>query len=796
MSDRKNKLTAIFCSFAATYFFSVVPLSAQTFNATRIDGRPATRVSDPLVDLSTFSAVGGASAGGNIDGPSVIRLPDWIPAEERVHPSAVYYMYFANHTGHDIRLAWSDSLTGTWTLFNRGTAPDRAWGTGGNNSGTQTPGNGVLDIDLGPSFPGLGRTLTAASTNGVNPDGNIIGTWGHIASPDVIVDDVDQRIVMYFHGNSNHRGVQKTFVATSAFGLNFNPVHEGGEPGQGMRDTIVAEYYFRVFQVGGRTFGYSNVAELWRAPATNDAREINTLSNADTEGGLWNPSPSHTYGEIWWEQMALSSNPIETIYSENGQGINDPRHFSTYTRTHRDPSDTNVYVFYSSRYDEPESIFLTVIDTDGGSTDPSDWTPIGQRIILEPDLIWEGVDLPIAPSQNGGSVGVRELRDPYVFEDTMGTPDLADDRLYLFYTGRGEEAIGVAELFFDEAIANTAAPQGDLGLGPVDPPSPPTSAATLFVDVTGTTGTGRTQAGYQLFLGGATNSLVDLSKTYVDVFGEGASATVRLHADRWKTRTANTSGDASAVAMSDLLYDFGGPQNGQTAVLGLTLPVGTYDITVYHHESSRTSAADAVMTLIDSNGSRTPINLLSGYGSSPATAPVVFSTKIQSDGTNEITFSYDNQDLSGNTSAFPINGLDLTFTPDFANWIGRFGLNPAELNFDDNPDGDNLPNGLEAWFGTHPGQFNPGPTALTTDGTTATFTHPNNETPPTGISGSYEWSLNLTNWYAGDGIDGPIGGTNVAISPDTVGTTTTVTATTSEPTDYIFLRVRGILVAP
>ncbi|MDA7917386.1 hypothetical protein N9B13_02550 [Akkermansiaceae bacterium] len=68
--------------------------------------------------------------------------------------------------------------------------------------------------------------------------------------------------------------------------------------------------------------------------------------------------------------------------------------------------------------------------------------------------------------------------------------------------------------------------------------------------------------------------------------------------------------------------------------------------------------------------------------------------------------------------------------------------------------------------------------------------------PPTGISGSYEWSLNLTNWYAGDGIDGPIGGTNVAISPDTVGTTTTVTATTSEPTDYIFLRVRGILVAP
>ena len=126
----------------------------------------------------------------------------------------------------------------------------------------------------------------------------------------------------------------------------------------------------------------------------------------------------------------------------------------------------NLYVFYTAREDAPESIFLTVIDTDDGSADPGDWTAIGQRVILEPELDWEGGDLPITTSSNGGATNVRQLRDPYVFEDTLGTADMSDDRLYLFYTGEGEEAIGVAELFFDSLTANTAAPQGDLNLVP------------------------------------------------------------------------------------------------------------------------------------------------------------------------------------------------------------------------------------------------------------------------------------------------------------------------------------------
>ena len=98
--------------------------NSDPITAVRIDGRPDTAALDPLIDESTFTSAGisdsrfnaGGSLPGNINGPSVIRVRDWIPASERVNPDANYYMYFAHHVGRDIRLAWSDSLTGDWNV--------------------------------------------------------------------------------------------------------------------------------------------------------------------------------------------------------------------------------------------------------------------------------------------------------------------------------------------------------------------------------------------------------------------------------------------------------------------------------------------------------------------------------------------------------------------------------------------------------------------------------------------------------------------------------------------------------
>ena len=59
-------------------------------------------------------------------------------------------------------------------------------------------------------------------------------------------------------------------------------------------------------------------------------------------------------------------------------------------------------------------------------------------------------------------INVNQLRDPFIFEDDQGTEDASDDKLYMLYTGEGEEAIGFAELTFDPNSSNTTGPQGDL----------------------------------------------------------------------------------------------------------------------------------------------------------------------------------------------------------------------------------------------------------------------------------------------------------------------------------------------
>ena len=665
--NKKSYLVLILLSlFFVVQGLSSVATEAQTFTATRIDGRPSTPEFDPIIDESTFAAVNTDSSsnslsdGGNINGPSIIRVPDWIPISERVHPSAKYYLYFGNHRGDDIRMAWSDSLTGTWTLFNvsGGSGPlnnDRAWGVNGNNTGTQTPLHGVLTM-VG------NRIISLTNSDFLVSD--------HVASPEVIVDNVNQRLVMNIHGTTQFlaqpgQGTgQRSFVTTSKYGLDFNPdnglratpstlttsaaviatwdnwndtsgnlnaddtaagfsaffsgdafrdirtepgavdgtfgtlgapmasttdrtfrmertglfgmgtvaenlaitrtltatitnnsgaatelsgvffdmmatnqsynswtvLHngvelasggpinediwvnsdgafnepiafangqtveldivfsgatlgfsssrldnfaitvgpvtttggEGSEPElHGLRDVVTARAYVRSFQVGGRTFAYTNGGDLWRAPAFNDAGEVNTIANADSEGGLWNPSGVNTTA-AWWEMIPTSENPLLQFYQDNGQSTGDPRHSGTYTRTHIDPNDTNVYLFYTARNDTPEMIFLTVIDTNNGSTEPSQWTTIGQRIILRAELDWEGGDLLPTTSENGAQTNVNQLRDPLIFEDDKGTEDPSDDKLYMFYTGEGEEAIGFAELTFEPNLSNITGEQGDL----------------------------------------------------------------------------------------------------------------------------------------------------------------------------------------------------------------------------------------------------------------------------------------------------------------------------------------------
>jgi hypothetical protein len=179
---------------------------------------------------------------------------------------------------------------------------------------------------------------------------------------------------------------------------------------------------------------------------------------------------------------------------------------------------------------------------------------------------------------------------------------------------------------------------------------------------------------------------------------------------------------------------------------------------------------------------------LSGVGPQGIPGGVLISYSFTAgDHTLNAFFDRDDGATSGDLNNW-LSGYSLQEIPNtFATWIKGYPLDGQD-GFADDPDGDRLVNGIEAWFGTHPGQSNAGLTVLATHGTTTTFIHPRNENPPADLTGFYQWSPNLTDWYFGDGVAGPPGGPTMTISPATSGATTTVTATASAPLDLLFLR--------
>lgn len=194
----------------------------------RLEGNPIVR---PHMD---------ARMGGNVQGPSLIRVPEWLPS-----PLGRYYLYFADHKGAYIRLAVADALEGPWRIHGPG-ALQLA------DSGFPTtpidPPPGTTAESLAGTRPGL----APAGTPGI-PDLLADATWPHIASPDVHVDHDARRIVMYFHGLDAF-AQQRTRVALSADGLRFEP--RGGTLGPS---------YFRVFRHDGAVYALAMPGILYRS---------------------------------------------------------------------------------------------------------------------------------------------------------------------------------------------------------------------------------------------------------------------------------------------------------------------------------------------------------------------------------------------------------------------------------------------------------------------------------------------------------------------------------------------------
>ena len=97
-----------------------------------------------------------------------------------------------------------------------------------------------------------------------------------------------------------------------------------------------------------------------------------------------------------------------------------------------------LQLFYTQRGDSPERVLLSTIDL---SVPFEDWTMSypGEEI-LQAEPGWEGGQFPAEPSETASAPeDVNQLRDPGIFEDSDGS-------VYLIYTGRGEDALGLVLL--------------------------------------------------------------------------------------------------------------------------------------------------------------------------------------------------------------------------------------------------------------------------------------------------------------------------------------------------------------
>ncbi|MCP4469389.1 MAG: hypothetical protein GY815_01670 [Gammaproteobacteria bacterium] len=179
-----------------------------------------------LGDAPLISVDSCPQLGGNINGPSLIRCPDWLD-----RPPAKYLLYFAHHEGRSIRMATSDHLPGPWKLHQPHPLELE-------NSGFAAAAPAVSDLHS----EALGFIDRGA-------DGN----YPHIASPDVYIDHQNQQIRLYYHGRM-HNGLQRTRVALSANGLDF--VAQAG---------ILALPYLRIFPRDDCYYAIAMPARLYRS---------------------------------------------------------------------------------------------------------------------------------------------------------------------------------------------------------------------------------------------------------------------------------------------------------------------------------------------------------------------------------------------------------------------------------------------------------------------------------------------------------------------------------------------------
>ena len=291
----------------------------------------------------------------SINGPSLIRVPAWVK-----NPLGKYYLYFAHHTGKYIRMAYSDRLEGPWKIYS----------------------GGVLRLD----------------------QQKIVS--GHIASPEAVIDEARQEIVLFYHGqirNGAEKEGQKSSSAFSKDGLRFEPLGR-----------VVGPAYLRVFRHGDAWYSLAGRGSIGR---TADLHQ-----------------PFTPVADVIGDEITETIKPRDL--AGDRQEIAKGRERFSIRHVGWDIVGSRLIIYFTCVGHSPERILATTVEVAGPA---ETWKAKGVIEVMRPELEWEGAAKRAEHSFGGRSrEWENSLRDPAVFREA--------GKAYLIYASAGEHGMGIARI--------------------------------------------------------------------------------------------------------------------------------------------------------------------------------------------------------------------------------------------------------------------------------------------------------------------------------------------------------------
>ena len=196
-----------------------------------------------------------SNVSSNINGPCCIKLPDW--CDNRL---GTFYLYFSDHLGDSIKLAYSEHIVGPWSIFE----------------------GGVLNLS------------------------KYKDAYDHVASPDIFIDHQNERLILYFHARAKSKGREQwTFAAISQNGTDFLKII----------DKPLAPFYLRVIFFEGYFYGISKGGNIWRSiDGLTKFEPGGNIFDEDSVKDLWKNEP----GSIRHVALSRKEKNLHIFYSKIG----------------------------------------------------------------------------------------------------------------------------------------------------------------------------------------------------------------------------------------------------------------------------------------------------------------------------------------------------------------------------------------------------------------------------------------------------------------------------------------------